>query len=192
MLLAARMLIAAGLERDEAAAETRVRKALESGAALEKFARDRRVSRRRSPRDRRRSLPALGARSTRRHGARTATCRRSRPEHVGRAAVALGAGRGKLDDVIDPGVGIEVMAPVGAECGRERPSCASTTAAAEVLDEALPLLDARVRIADDAARLERPRRRACRLVTGGTDDSSRRRRGRFTCRRRVCRTTRGT
>jgi thymidine phosphorylase len=35
VLLAARMLIAAGLERDEAAAETRVRTALGSGAALE-------------------------------------------------------------------------------------------------------------------------------------------------------------
>ena len=36
-------------------------------------------------------------------------------ENVGRAAVALGAGRGKLDDVIDHGVGITVVAPPGTE-----------------------------------------------------------------------------
>ena len=36
-------------------------------------------------------------------------------ENVGRAAVALGAGRGRLDDVIDHGVGITVFAPPGTE-----------------------------------------------------------------------------
>ncbi len=36
-------------------------------------------------------------------------------ENVGRAAVALGAGRGRLDDVIDHGVGITVVAPPGTE-----------------------------------------------------------------------------
>ena len=35
-------------------------------------------------------------------------------EAVGRAAVALGAGRGTLDDVVDPGVGITIVAPPGA------------------------------------------------------------------------------
>jgi pyrimidine-nucleoside phosphorylase len=34
-------------------------------------------------------------------------------ELVGRAAVALGAGRATLDDKIDAGVGIEIVAPVG-------------------------------------------------------------------------------
>ncbi len=36
-------------------------------------------------------------------------------ENVGRAAVALGAGRERLDDVIDHGVGITVVAPPGIE-----------------------------------------------------------------------------
>ena len=35
-------------------------------------------------------------------------------ELVGRAAVALGAGRDKIDDVVDPGVGITVLLPPGA------------------------------------------------------------------------------
>src|SRR4029450_4774757 len=35
-------------------------------------------------------------------------------EMVGRAAVALGAGRGKLDDVIDHGVGISVLLSPGS------------------------------------------------------------------------------
>ena len=38
-----------------------------------------------------------------------------RAEHVGRAAVTLGAGRSKLDDQIDPGVGIEIMVQAGGE-----------------------------------------------------------------------------
>ena len=34
-------------------------------------------------------------------------------EAVGRAAVALGAGRARIDDAVDPGVGIVVVASVG-------------------------------------------------------------------------------
>jgi pyrimidine-nucleoside phosphorylase len=34
-------------------------------------------------------------------------------EMVGRAAVALGAGRDRVDSPVDPGVGIEIAAPVG-------------------------------------------------------------------------------
>jgi thymidine phosphorylase len=42
-------------------------------------------------------------------------------EAIGHAAVALGAGRSKIDDVVDPGVGIEVLAPVGAEVAQGQP-----------------------------------------------------------------------
>ena len=52
-------------------------------------------------------------------------------ERVGRAAVALGAGRAKLDDVVDPAVGIEVLAPVGC-ASPEALRCSSCTIAASV------------------------------------------------------------
>ena len=113
ILLAARMLIAAGLERDEAQADRRVRDALRSGAGLEKLRAivefqggDPRVI------DEYSRLPAAPDRhdvAAPHDGFVSAL----HAEHIGRAAVSLGAGRDKLDDVIDPGVGVEVLAPVG-------------------------------------------------------------------------------
>jgi pyrimidine-nucleoside phosphorylase len=115
ILLAARMLIAAGLERDEAQADRRVRDALRSGAGLEKLRAivefqggDPRVI------DDYRRLPAAPDRHhvTAPQGGYVSALH---AEQIGRAAVSLGAGRGKLDDVIDPGVGVEILAPVGVQ-----------------------------------------------------------------------------
>ena len=113
ILLAARMLIAAGLERDEAQADRRVRDALRSGAGLEKLRAivefqggDPRVI------DDDSRLPAAPDRhdiTAPQSGYISAL----HAEQIGRAAVSLGAGRDRLDDVIDPGVGVEVLAPVG-------------------------------------------------------------------------------
>ena len=113
ILLAARMLIAAGLERDEAQADRRVRDALRSGAGLEKLraivefqSGDPRVI------DDYSRLPAAPDRhdvTAPQAGYVSAL----HAELIGRAAVSLGAGRGKLDDEIDPGVGVEILAPVG-------------------------------------------------------------------------------
>ncbi len=113
VLLAARMLIAAGLERDEAQADRRVRDALRSGAGLEKLRAivefqggDPRVM------DDYGRLPAAPDRHdvTAPQGGYVSALH---AELIGRAAVSLGAGRGKLDDTIDPGVGVEVLTPVG-------------------------------------------------------------------------------
>ena len=114
VLLAARMLIAAGMEDDEARAEVRIRHALQSGAGLEKLRAiiefqggDPGVV------DDYARLPSAPDRhdvAASRDGYVSAL----HAEQIGRAAVSLGAGRGKLDDVIDPGVGIEVLAPIGA------------------------------------------------------------------------------
>ncbi len=147
VLLAARMLIAAGLEQDESAAERRVRSVLQSGAALEKFGAiielqggDARVI---DHYDRLPSAPDRHAVTAPASGFVSAI----EAEAVGRAAVALGAGRGKLDDVIDPGVGIEVMAPVGAEVRSGDTILMVHHRAGRGLDEALPLLSGAVRIA---------------------------------------------
>jgi pyrimidine-nucleoside phosphorylase len=115
ILLAARMLILAGIERDEAAASARVRNTLRSGEALEKFRQivenqggDPRVV------DDDRRLPAAPDREPVR-APRSGFVAGLRAWNVGDASVVLGAGRARLGDAIDPGVGIEILAPPGAE-----------------------------------------------------------------------------
>ena len=151
--LAARMLITAGVEPDDARAEAAVRAALASGAGLEKFRQivefqggdphvvdDRQVlptapDRHAVPAPRRGYVTALHA------------------ERIGRAAVALGAGRGKLDDAIDPGVGIEVRVAPGGQVDAGEPVLLVHHRHGYGLDEALPLLTAAVEIGASAPTL---------------------------------------
>ena len=114
VLLAARMLVLAGLAPDHAAAEQSVRSALQSGAGVEAFRRiiahqggDPRVI------DDYRLLP-LAPEEHRVLARRGGVVTHLHAEAVGRAAVALGAGRDRIDDVIDHSVGIRVVAPRGA------------------------------------------------------------------------------
>jgi pyrimidine-nucleoside phosphorylase len=148
--LAARMLIAAGLERDDAAAEARVRDALRSGAGLEKLRRiiefqggDPGVI---DDYDRLPSAPDRQPVPAARSGYVTAL----HAEHIGRAAVWLGAGRGKLDDVIDPGVGIEVLAPRGTHVREGDPVLMVHHRGRRGLDQAIPLLSAAIELGDAA------------------------------------------
>ena len=149
VLLAARMLIVAGLEDDESAAVTRVRAALASGAGVEKLKAiiqfqggDPRVVDRydllsRAPENRDVVAQADGYISA------------LLAEEIGRAAVSLGAGRGKLDDVIDPGVGIEIVAHVGESVRRGQPVLRVHHRAGRGLSDALPLLDRAVQVAGE-------------------------------------------
>ena len=151
VLLAARMLIAAGLERDEMRAEQRIRDAIRSGSGLEKFRAivehqggDPRVV------DDYRRLPAASDRldvPATTAGHVTAL----QAELVGRAAVCLGAGRAKLDDVVDPGVGIEVLAPVGTAVAKGQPVLRVHHRGGRGLDDARDLLDRAIDIGNDAA-----------------------------------------
>jgi len=111
--LAARMLVLAGVAADDAEARARVARALRSGAALEKFRQivehqggDPRVL------DEYARLPSAPDREEVKAPARGFVADLA-AEPIGRAAVALGAGRERLDEAIDHGVGIEVRAPVG-------------------------------------------------------------------------------
>jgi pyrimidine-nucleoside phosphorylase len=115
VLLAARMLVVAGVARDEADAEARVRVAITSGTGVEKLRQiiehqggDPRVidDYARLP-----SAPDVEVVTAPRSGFVTGL----EAESVGRAAVALGAGRERLEDVIDHGVGITVLAAPGIE-----------------------------------------------------------------------------
>jgi thymidine phosphorylase len=71
-------------------------------------------------------------------------------ERIGRAAVALGAGRGTLDDAIDHGVGITVAAHVGTEVRAGDPVLVIQHRGGRGLDAARALLEASVQIADAA------------------------------------------
>jgi len=113
VLLAARMVELAGVQSTRDAAETAVRTALQSGAALEKFRAiveqqggDARVI------DDYGRLPAAGHRK-----AWTAptdgVVTMLDAELIGRAAVVLGAGRDRADMDVNHAVGLEITAPVG-------------------------------------------------------------------------------
>jgi pyrimidine-nucleoside phosphorylase len=150
VLLAARLLVVAGVSRDEADAESRIRGAISSGAGVEKFRQiiehqggDPRVV------DDYSRLPSTPDRAV-------VTAPRSgfvaglEAERIGRAAVALGAGRATLDDVIDHGVGITVAAHVGTEVRAGDPVLVIRHRGGRGLDAARALLEAAVEIADAA------------------------------------------
>jgi pyrimidine-nucleoside phosphorylase/thymidine phosphorylase len=62
--------------------------------------------------------------------------------------VALGAGRSRLDDVIDPGVGIELLARPGDEVGAGDPVLRISHRSGRGLAEALGLLEQAIEIGD--------------------------------------------
>ena len=155
VVLAARMLIAAGLEQDDARAEARVLDALTSGAGVEKL---------RAIIEFQGGNPAVVDDYGRLPAApdrHDVTAPRSgyvsalQAELVGRAAVALGAGRARLDDVIDPGVGIEVMIRVGAPVRAGDAILSVHHRGGRGLGDAAPMLAEAVQI-DDAPPVSRP------------------------------------
>ena len=119
--LTVRMLVLAGLASEDAAAEAKVRTALTSGAGLEKF-RDIIAAQGGDPRviDDAARLPQPTSVDT-----WTATAdgfiSGMDAEAVGRAAVALGAGRDRVDAPVDGAAGIDVLAPVGTRVKRGDP-----------------------------------------------------------------------
>lgn len=113
--LAARMLVLAAIAPTLEAAELRVRRALTSGDGLEKF-REIVAAQGGDPAalDDYAHLPAAPFESLVAASADGFVVGIDALA-IGEAAVLLGAGRDRADDVIDPGVGIDVLAPVGAD-----------------------------------------------------------------------------
>jgi pyrimidine-nucleoside phosphorylase len=146
--LAAHMLVLAGLARDVAAAEAQVRKALTSGAGVEKLRQiienqggDPHVV------DDYARLPSAPD-TARVVAPRAGYVVALHAERIGRAAVALGAGRAALDDVVDLGVGIEVVSPPGAQVREGDPVLIVHHRGSRGLAEAMPLLEGAVTIGD--------------------------------------------
>ena len=146
--LAARMLVLAGVAGDLAHATGAVRAALASGAGVEKF-REIIANQGGDPVviDDYARLPSVPDRDlvvADRDGFVTGM----KAEAVGRAAVLLGAGRDRLDAVVDPAVGFTVMAPVGSRVTRGQAIVAIHHRAGRGLAEARRLLEAAIVIAD--------------------------------------------
>jgi len=150
--LAAEMLVLGGLARDRADAGVRVERALGSGRAAERFGR---------------MVVALGGPADLvdapdRHLARAPVEVAAAPEvagvisrvdarAIGLAVVALGGGRRRPDDVIDPSVGLADVRGVGDEVGPDQPiamiharSAADAEAAARTIRAAVTVGDERV------------------------------------------------
>jgi pyrimidine-nucleoside phosphorylase len=148
--LAARMLVLAGLERDRSSADARVAAAIASGAALEKFAEmvtaqggDARVI------DEPSRLPAAPYRATI-DAPRTGVLVTLDAEAVGRAAVALGAGRDRADAPVDPAVGILLRARPGDTVEAGQPVLELLYRSAAALDAARPIAAGAMRVGDHA------------------------------------------
>jgi len=71
-------------------------------------------------------------------------------ELIGRAAVALGAGRDRVDADVDPAAGIDILVTVGERVTRGTPLLRLAAAAPERLDAAERLLQNAVGIGDRA------------------------------------------
>ena len=121
VLFAARMLVLAGAATSESAALTQVRSALATGKGLETFAAiieqqggDPKVV------DDYGRMPKASAEDLLTAPA-DGTVIGMQAELVGRAAVALGAGRDRTDAGVDPAAGIDILAPVGTAVRRGDP-----------------------------------------------------------------------
>jgi pyrimidine-nucleoside phosphorylase len=155
VLLAARMLILAGIAQDEAAASATLRAALRSGEGLEKF-RQIVVNQGGDPRalDDYGRLPSAPDRLPVR-APRSGYVAEIRAGHVGDASASLGAGRARLDDDIDHGVGVDVLAPRGTHVREGEAVLMVHHRGGRGLDDALPLLDAAI-VMSDAPPAPRP------------------------------------
>mgnify|MGYP006266167421 CR=1 FL=1 len=148
--LAARMLVLAGVTADDADAERRVRAALTSGQGVEVFrgiieeqGGDPKVI------DDYSRLP-VGASRVDICAPRNGYLVGLDAELVGRGAVVLGAGRERVDSVIDPGVGIEVKAVPGDRVAAGTPVFTVTYNDAARADQARVLLEQAIRVAEAA------------------------------------------
>jgi pyrimidine-nucleoside phosphorylase len=148
ILLAARMLVVAGVAPDEADATSRIERAIASGAGVEMFAR---VIENQggNPRvvDDYSLLPEAPERA-RVEAPSNGYVSALEAEPIGRAAVALGAGRSRLDDVVDHGVGITVLAPPGTSVRAGEPILEIAHRAGRGLDAALDLVRRAIKVSD--------------------------------------------
>ena len=148
--LSARMLLLGGIAADRPDAERRVRHAIASGAALARFQSivesqggDPRVV------DNYGRLPTASGQHPVRAG-RSGYVTALDAELIGRASVALGAGRDRVDDAVDPAVGITVVAGIGHRVSGGDPVLTLHYRTEARLDAALPLARSAIHVGDES------------------------------------------
>jgi pyrimidine-nucleoside phosphorylase len=146
--LTARMLVVGGVASDRAEAEQRVRAAIGSGAGLERFRQiienqggDPHVV------DDYGRLPSAPSRH-RVTAPKAGIIAGLDAERVGRASVALGAGRDQVKDAVDPAVGIMVLAAPGDRVSAGDPVLELHYRDRSRLEAALPLAAGAITIGD--------------------------------------------
>jgi pyrimidine-nucleoside phosphorylase len=153
--LAARMLVLSGIARDAGEGQHRIRAAIASGDGVEKF-REIIAHQGGDPTvvDDYARLPSAPD-EYRVIAARSGAIAGLKAEHIGRAAVALGAGRARIEDAVDPGVGIDVLLPPGSRVRAGDAVLLVHHRGGRGLDDARALLDDSI-VIEDAARHEPP------------------------------------
>jgi pyrimidine-nucleoside phosphorylase len=147
--LSERMLVVAGVAKCRAEAADLCRKALESGGALERF---RAIIERQGGNPRVIDDYELMPTSPEEHvitGEIGGYVTGLDAELIGRASVILGAGRDKVDDAIDPSVGIIIEATVGDEVRAGDAILRIQYREASRLRAALPLLNSAVHVGEE-------------------------------------------
>jgi pyrimidine-nucleoside phosphorylase len=147
--LAARMLVLAEQATGDADAEAQIRRALSSGAGVEKF-RDIIAEQGGDPKviDDYGRLPAARYREEWR-APRAGLVSAMDAELIGRAAVALGAGRERTEAGVDPSAGIDLAVSVGGRVGAGDVVCVLACNDRARLDAARGLIDDAVEIGDE-------------------------------------------
>jgi pyrimidine-nucleoside phosphorylase len=148
--LAARMLVLSGRATDDAEADAQVRRALASGAGVEKF-RDIIAAQGGDPKvvDDYSRLPSAAHREDWR-APRAGIVATIDAELVGRAAVALGAGRDRAEAGVDPAAGIDIASPPGTRVQEGDTVFVLACSDANRARAARALLDEAVVIGDEA------------------------------------------
>jgi pyrimidine-nucleoside phosphorylase len=146
--LSERMLVVAGVASDRADAAGRCRRAIDSGAALERL---RAIIERQGGDPRVVDDYNLMPHAPEEHVVRAdgdGFVTDLDAGLIGRAVVVLGGGRDKVDDEIDPAVGIIIPATVGDAVRAGDPVLRVQYRSEDRLEDALPLLMAAVRVAE--------------------------------------------
>ncbi len=153
MALAVEMLLVAGVEQDAAAARTRLHKTISSGEAVQMFSKlveaqggDPRVV------DSYDALPrAPVIRNLK--AARAGVVVEIPPRPIGHAIIALGGGRSRTEDVIDPSVGIVIPVKPGDKVSKGEVIAIVHARTETEADEARKTIEAVLRIGESATPL---------------------------------------